>query len=162
VHFTVHPTDAPELMEGDPYEVAAENAVRKASAIADPAGRLVLGVDTIVVLDGAIHGKPADALGAEAMLRALSGRTHTVVSGLALLGEDRRDVVTAATEVTFRQLDDALLAWYVGTGEWRERAGGYAIQGAGAALVTQIVGDYENVVGLPVATLIDLCPELLG
>jgi septum formation protein len=149
-------------MSGDAREVAVENALRKATAARrEGSGELVLGVDTVVTLDGGIYGKPGDADSARTMLRALSARTHLVVSGLALLGDDREDVATATTEVTFRALPEALIDWYLATGEWRERAGGYAIQGAGAALVTRVAGDYENVVGLPVGTLIDLCPTLL-
>jgi septum formation protein len=118
----------------------------------------VLAVDTLVALDGHIYGKPAGAGEAAATLHKLSGRTHTVVSGLVLRpgGE-----VTEATEVTFRTLDDAWIDWYVATGEWEGRAGGYAIQGKGAALVREIRGDYLNVVGLPVTALLDLAPDLL-
>ena len=160
--FSVHPTDADELMSGDAPAVAAENALRKAKAARGSVdAELVLGVDTVVELDGRLYGKPGDERGARAMLRALGGRTHRVVSGLALLGDGREDVATATTEVTFRALHEPLIDWYLATGEWRDRAGGYAIQGAGAALVTRVVGDYENVVGLPGGTLIDLCPKLL-
>jgi septum formation protein len=150
-----------EVREGDPAGVAVENALLKARAV-DGGGLPVLGVDTLVALDGALYGKPVDASDARATLRALSGATHTVFSGLALLvgGEERTAV--AATEVVFRLLDEGLIDWYLATGEWRERAGGYAIQGAGAALVREVRGDYENVVGLPVATLLDLWPQLLG
>ena len=136
-----------EIEQGDPVEVARENARRKAAAIG---GDRTLGVDTLVALDGRIYGKPADEEEARATLATLSGRTHQVVSGLAFA----QDLVHAATDVTFRTLDDADLDWYVATGEWRGRAGGYAIQGRGAALVTRIDGDYLNVVGLPVAALI--------
>ncbi len=161
--FTVRPTDAPEATTGDARAVAAENALRKATA-ARGAGEaeLVLGVDTVVALDGRLYGKPIDADAARRTLRALSGRTHEVISGVALVGGERERVATATTEVTFRALSEALVEWYLATGEWRDRAGGYAIQGAGAALVTRVVGDYENVVGLPVGTLIDLCPKLVG
>jgi septum formation protein len=82
------------------------------------------------------------------------------VSGVALVGSAER-VATCSTAVTFRELDAATVDWYVATGEWRERAGGYAIQGAGCALVAAIDGDWTNVVGLPVGTLLDLMPELL-
>jgi septum formation protein len=122
----------------------------------------VIGCDTVVVLDGHIHGKPADAEGARATLAALSGRTHTVVSGLAVLAGSEERTAVARTDVSFRELDERLLDWYVATDEWRGRAGGYAIQGAGAALVRAVAGDYENVVGLPVAALLDICPELLS
>jgi septum formation protein len=152
-----------ELEEGLPVLVAIENARRKALAVREPgAGEAVLGCDTVVALDGVLYGKPGDAAAARATLAALSGRTHEVVSGLVLLlGEEERTGL-ARTEVTFRSLDGGLLDWYLDGGEWRERAGGYAIQGAGSALVRAIAGDYENVVGLPLATLLDLYPELLA
>jgi septum formation protein len=116
----------------------------------------VLGVDTLVALHGAIYGKPADEDHARRTLAALSGATHQVVSGLALARGGEIRTATAVTHVTFRPLDDPILDWYVAAGEWRERAGGYAIQGRGAALVREIRGDYLNVVGLPAATLLDL------
>ncbi len=173
VAFTVRPSGVAELQEGDPAQVAVENALRKARAVhaqvtnaneagVKAAGVPVLGVDTVVALGGAIYGKPADERQARETLRVLSGATHTVLSGLALLDEGDERTALASTEVVFRALDERLIDWYVATGEWRERAGGYAIQGAGAALVREVRGDYENVVGLPVATLLDLCPQLLG
>ena len=117
--------------------------------------------DTIVCLHGRIHGKPADEAGARRTLAALSGATHAVLSGLVVLvGGEQRSAI-ARTAVTFRALDEELLDWYLATGEWRGRAGGYAIQGAGSALVRAIDGGYENVVGLPLATLLDIYPELL-
>ena len=150
--FAVRPSDAPELSEGDPHVVALENARRKHAATDAAPGEHVLAVDTLVALDGVIYGKPRDAEHARLTLRRLSGRTHEVVSGIVL--DDRATV--AVTQVAFRPLDRALLDWYVATEEWRERAGGYAIQGRGAALVRGIQGDYLNVVGLPVAALFDL------
>jgi septum formation protein len=122
---------------------------------------LVLGVDTVVVLDGVVYGKPGDAASARSMLSALGGRVHDVVSGICLAEPGRVRTASAVTRVRFRELSDELLEWYVGTGEWRERAGGYAIQGRGAALVAGIEGDYLNVVGLPVAALMELAPELI-
>ena len=150
-----------EIEEGPPRTVALENALRKARAVARPgAPELVIGCDTIVVLDGRIYGKPADEREAAATIRALAGRTQQVISGLAVLvgGEERTAVAT--TEVTFRPAGEELVAWYVGTGEWRERSGGYAIQGAGSRLVERIDGEVENVVGLPLGTLLELAPEL--
>jgi septum formation protein len=149
----VRPADVAEVEEGDPVAAARENALRKALAIDGP---LVLGVDTIVSLDGAIHGKPADEAHAGRTLRALAGHTHQVVSALALVRDGQPQTATAVTDVTFRALDDERITWYVSTGEWRERAGGYAIQGRGAALVREISGDYLNVVGLPATALLDL------
>jgi septum formation protein len=170
VAFTVRPTDVEELGRGDPGDVALENALRKARAAqrlaaeADPgdAAELVLGCDTLVALDGTIYGKPRDERDARRTLRALGGVTHEVLSGLALVGGDA-PVRTAIvrTAVTFRELAEEMLDWYLARGEWRGRAGGYAIQGAGAALVRKVEGDYENVVGLPLTALLDICPELL-
>lgn len=165
VPFEARPADVEELTGGDPAHVAVENARRKALALAGAAaaaGQTVLGVDTIVVLDGAIHGKPAGAADARATLARLSGAGHRVLSGICAIepgGAPR--TALAATEVRFRELDDATLDWYVATGEWEGRAGGYAIQAKGAALVAGIEGDYLNVVGLPVAALIDLLPGIL-
>jgi septum formation protein len=127
----------------------------------------VLGCDTLVTLDGAIYGKPPDAQAARATLTALGGRTHEVISGIALLLTDGRSevaerVAVARTRVTFQSIDEGLLDWYVGTGEWRGRSGGYAIQGAGQKLAQKIDGEVENVVGLPVVALRDIYPELLG
>lgn len=140
-----------------------QNALRKARSVLErDAEATVLGVDTLVALEGQIYGKPVDEEDARETLRALSGATHTVFSGVALLGEGEERTALAATEVVFRPLAERTVDWYVATGEWRGRAGGYAIQGAGAALVREVRGDYENVVGLPVATLLDLCPRLLG
>jgi septum formation protein len=151
-----------ELESGPPHEVALENAYRKATAVArDAADSLVLGVDTVVNVGPRIHGKPADAGDARAMLVALSGRRHTVISGVCLVSPVATKTAAATTLVDFRVLDDRLIDWYVGTEEWRERAGGYAIQGRGAALVAGIEGDYSNVVGLPVTTLLELMPGLL-
>jgi septum formation protein len=162
VSFTVRPTNVPELERGDPGEVAGENALRKARAARIPGVReVVLGCDTLVALDGAIYGKPEDEHAARESLAALSGATHEVISGIALLiaGEER--TALARTAVTFRVPDAGLVDWYLARGEWRGRAGGYAIQGGGAALVQAVEGDYENVVGLPLATLLDLYPQLL-
>ena len=147
-----------ELARGEPAEVVRENARRKALAVPSP---LTLGADTVVAVDGRILAKPAGAAQAREWLGLLSGRTHQVHGGVCVL-EDRvaRDA-TAVTDVTFRRLDEADIDRYLATGEWCGRAGGYAIQGRGAALVRSLVGDYLNVVGLPVVALIDLLPSLL-
>jgi septum formation protein len=165
VPFSVRVPETSELCSGDPLQLARENALRKARAALAPGAReVVVGCDTLVALDGVIHGKPADEREARETLRALSGAEHEVVSGLALLfgaEQGRERTAIARTGVTFRELSEELLAWYLATGEWRGRAGAYAIQGAGAALVRSVRGDYENVVGLPLASLLDLLPELL-
>ncbi len=163
-------SDADGLTQGDPVEVAVENARRKARAVSSTApltshseakGAVVVGVDTVVVLDGALYGKPVDAGEARATLTHLSGRTHEVVSGIAVTEEGATRTAHATTRVSFRTLDPATLDWYLATEEWRERAGGYAIQGRGAALVAGIEGDYLNVVGLPVGALLELLPGIL-
>lgn len=144
----------------DAVEVVREHAQGKARSIADEAGeRPVLGVDTEVVLQGLIFGKPADATEAEQMLEELSGKTHVVMSGLCLLTPGWEAVEHEGTRVTFRELTPRDLAAYVATGEWEGRAGAYAIQGRGAALVCSVEGDYLNVVGLPAALLVRLLAE---
>jgi septum formation protein len=162
VDFTVVVPSVEELTAGEPEAVALENAARKARAVQVSAPtHPVLGVDTVVVLDGAVYGKPADAEQARAMLTRLGGRDHAVVSGIAVAEGESVRTAAATTRVRFRELAPAMVDWYVATGEWRERAGGYAIQGRGAALVAEIEGDYLNVVGLPVATLLELLPGIL-
>ncbi len=163
VSFWVSVPEIEELSVGPPHEVAVENAYRKASAVvADAAeGTAVLGVDTVVALGSTIYGKPTSVDDARATLRALSGRRHLVIGGLCLFGGDGRARTSAATTtVEFRTLDQGLIDWYLATGEWRERAGAYAIQGRGAALVRSVEGDYFNVVGLPVALLLEMAGEL--
>ncbi|MGZ4414476.1 MAG: Maf family protein [Gaiellaceae bacterium] len=145
---------------GDAVQVVREHARGKARSVAEIAeDRPVVGVDTAVVLDGRIFGKPTNASDAERMLEELSGKTHVVVSGLCLLTPGWEDVEHEATEVAFRELTPRELGTYVATGEWDGRAGAYAIQGRGASLVRQIEGDYLNVVGLPAALLVSLLAE---
>ena len=144
--------------------MALENAYRKAAAVArgdDAPDRPVLGVDTVVSLGPRNFGKAADPGQAREMLSALAGRAHLVISGICLIEGGRVRTAAARTVVEFRALDAAAIDAYVATGEWRHRAGAYAIQGRGAVLVERIEGDYLNVVGLPVAALIDLVPGLI-
>ncbi len=156
---------APRYVEHDPPDADAarlvrEHALGKARSVAAEADdRPVLGVDTTVVLDGRIYTKPADAGDAERMLEELSGRTHAVVSGLALVTPGWEYVEDEATLVTFRELTPRDLANYVASSEWHGRAGGYAIQGLGAGLVERVEGDYLNVVGLPASLLVRLLAE---
>jgi septum formation protein len=157
VDFRVVPADVEEETHGEPRQLVVENALRKARAVE---GTRVLGVDTDVVLDGHVFGKPADEDGAATLLRRLSGRTHEVWSGLALLAGGAERSGIAMTRVRFRRLEEPDLRWYLRSGEWRDRAGGYAIQGRGAALVESIEGDFWNVVGLPLAELLRLAPDL--
>jgi septum formation protein len=158
IEFEVRPADVEEDTEGDPAEVVVRNARRKAQAVS---GETVLGVDTEVYLDGRLFGKPGSEAQARGFLEQLSGRTHDVFSGIALVHEGAMQTGVARTEVTFRRLDTALIEWYLESGEWEERAGGYAVQGRGSALIAGIAGDYWNVVGLPVPLLLDIAPWLL-
>lgn len=169
VPFTVRVSGADELEQGpDAAAVAVENALRKArAALRLGAAEAVLGCDTIVVLDGVIYGKPADEAAARATIAALGGRTHEVISGVALLlggeGEAEERTALARSRVSFRELDEQLIDWYAATGEWRGRSGGYAIQGAtGARLALNVEGEEENVVGLPLRAVRELAPELFG
>ena len=154
---------APRYDEGwaDPWADAVElvraHARGKAQSVTAGAGlRPVLGVDTEVVWDGRVHGKPEDEGAAAAMLGSLAGQTHEVVSGLCLVGTGWEELGHAVTRVTFRKLTRTEIAAYVDSGEWRNRAGGYAVQGLGARLVERVDGDYLNVVGLPAALLCDV------
>jgi len=160
---------APTYVERDPpglepSELVRRHAEGKARSV-HTEGRVTLGVDTAVVLDDRVYGKPSGRDDAAHMLQDLSGRTHTVVSGLCLVGLDEELVAHELTEVTFRLLSPELVTTYHESGEWEGRAGAYAIQGLGGRLVERIEGDYLNVVGLPGALLISLlerhAPEIL-
>lgn len=147
--------DVPE----DPERLVATLAERKARAVAERRGRgLVLGADTIVVREGRVFGKPADAADARRMLRELAGREHFVYSGVCVVdaasGASRADIVV--TRVLFHEATDDEICRYVETGEPFGKAGAYAIQGHGALLVSRIEGDYSNVVGLPIGCTLDL------
>ena len=158
VRFEVVVPEVEETEEGDPRGLVIENALRKARAVH---GDLVLGVDTTVVVDGRSYGKPGDREQATRMIRMLSGREHEVWSGIALRRDGDETTAARCTRVRFRTVDDPLLRWYLDSGEWQGRAGGYAIQGRGAALVESVDGDFWNVVGLPVPELVKLAPDLL-
>jgi septum formation protein len=160
--FEVVPPRYEERDDGldSPEDLVRAHAAGKARSVGDEAGdRPVVGVDTAVVIDGSVLGKPADETEAVEMLDRLGGRTHVVVSGLCLLTPGWEVVEHEETRVTFRPLTPRDVAAYVRSGEWRGRAGGYAIQGQGAALVERIEGDYLNVVGLPAALLVRLLAE---
>jgi septum formation protein len=160
---------APAYAEDDtvrvePRELVRRHAEGKARSV-HRAGALTLGVDTTVVLDGRLYGKPADREDAARMLRELAGRTHTVVSGLCLLADEWQELESESTSVTFRHVEPPALEQYLASGEWKGRAGAYAIQGLGGRLVERIEGDYLNVVGLPGSLLVSLlerrAPKLL-
>ena len=134
-----------DLARAKAWAVAAEIA---------PVPSLVLGADTEVVLDGGLLGKPADAAAAVAMLQALRGRVHEVITGLALVeaGSGREETLSVTSRVRMRSYADAEIIAYVATGEPFDKAGGYAVQGRGGALVAEVDGCLTNVVGLPVET----------
>ena len=147
-----------DLHHGDPVRTVERNACGKAEEVLARIrlreGELVLGVDTVVVVDGRVLGKAAVEQEAREYLRLLAGRRHEVYSGLHLCSGEHSETAHAVTGVTFRSLGAGGIARYVACGEWRERAGAYAIQGVGSALVERVDGDYFNVVGLPVAALL--------
>lgn len=158
-----------ELTEGEPRELVLENARWKAAWVSArrPPGELILAGDTEVVLDGESLGQPGDESEARAHLGRLSGREHEVLGALALLGPGQeggrpqvREGVVSST-VAFRPLEPPLIDAYIASGEWRGRAGSYAVQGLGSALVDSVRGDLANVIGLPVGLLLRLAPELL-
>jgi septum formation protein len=160
--FTIDPARLDEsYLPGETPGAHVERlALEKARAVA-PAhpGALVVGGDTVVVHQGRVLGKPADPEEARAMLSSLAGRSHDVLSGLALVGGRVERSTVARARVTFRAADERALEAYVATGESMDKAGAYGIQEAGAALVEEIRGDYYTVVGFPVAAFLDLLAQ---
>jgi septum formation protein len=166
VEFEVVTPEVEEIREGPPPEVLVlENALRKARAGLELSGSgegsVALGVDTEVVLEGRTLGKAKSEAEARERLALLSGRTHEVMSGLAVVrvGGDEHTGL-ARSLVTFRRLDGTTIERYLRSGEWRDRAGAYAIQGLGSILIQRLEGDFSNVVGLPLQPLFSLAPEL--
>jgi septum formation protein len=154
-----------EEWEGEPRDLVLRNATRKAEDVAaNQPDALVIAGDTEVVIDGEVLGQPESEDEARAHLERLSASEHHVLGGLALIGpgaeQEPRTGVDVST-VAFKQLDDALLTAYLASGEWRGRAGSYAIQGLGSALVDIVRGDVSNVIGLPIGLLLRLAPELV-
>jgi len=160
VDFEVVVPGVEELTGGDPEHEVVENARRKARAV----GRdgVVVACDTDVVLDGKALGKPGDELEARGYLDRMSGRAHTVMSGLVVLADGEERSGLERTTVVFKELSEGEKERYVRFGEWRGRSGGYAIQTLGSTLVERVEGSVSNVVGLPVGLLFELAPELLG
>jgi septum formation protein len=149
--------DEKDVPGADPIELVRAHALGKARSLAgETANRPVLGIDTTVLLDEQVFGKPADENAARAMLVRLAGRTHEVVSGLCLIGPGWEELEHEITRVTFRELSAGEIDAYLAADEWRGRAGAYAIQGLGARQVANIEGDYLNVVGLPAALLVNI------
>lgn len=139
--------------------VAREKAGAGLLRVVGQADAVVLGADTEVVLDDRIFGKPADADEAAAMLRMLSGRTHRVISSVALVSAAREAQATSVTDVAFAPLDEARIAEYLASGEWRGKAGAYAIQGRAEAFVAHLSGSYSGVMGLPMFETVALLRE---
>lgn len=153
VTVEVVPADIDEtpLPGEEPVDYVKRLASSKARAVQQRLGTvaLVLGADTTVDLDGVIFGQPGDEAEARRMLKALSARTHRVHTGVAVIGPDRSESVVVTSMVTFEPVTDALLDWYIGTGEWQGKAGSYAIQGLGGTLVASTRGSMSNIIGLP-------------
>ena len=167
IPFAVKVADIDETM--DPSKPPAREVARvsrlKAEAICPEADDVVIAADTIVVCDGEILGKPKDEADAFRMLRLLSGKDHQVMTGLTVLLGDKATVCTEITDIHFRELSDREISAYIATGEPMDKAGSYGIQGRAALFAEKIVGDYPNVVGLPVCRLsrilADIAPELM-
>jgi septum formation protein len=156
--FEVRPADIDEAVASgeDPIAYVRRLSREKASAVAAHEGELVLAADTTVEVDGLILGKPTDAADARRMLSLLSARTHRVHTGVTVHRGTAADTIVVSTAVTFVALDGATIDWYVGTGEPMDKAGGYAMQGAGGGLVERIDGSVSNVIGLPLAETLNL------
>lgn len=167
IPFVVRVADVDETMEPgkDPYDQVAQVSRRKAMAIPREKEDVVVAADTIVVCAGKILGKPASEEQAVQMLQLLSGRDHQVMTGLTVLQGDQIRTVTEVTDIHFRKLSEKEICRYVATKEPMDKAGGYGIQGGAALFAEKLVGDYYNVVGLPVCRLwqllAEMAPELL-
>ena len=166
VGFDLRPTSADEKL---PESIAPDAAVkmlaeRKAAAAAEKAAddELIVAADTMVFLDGKLLGKPRDKDDAFRMLKMLSGRTHEVYSGLAVAADGRVFSKAVGTSVTFRDLSDEEILWYIDTGEPLDKAGAYGVQGRAAVFVRSISGEYHNVVGLPLCDLEMMLGEHFG
>lgn len=159
MEFEIVVSGVEELSGGEPELEVVENARMKAQAIEAPG--IAIACDTDVVLDGKALGKPADEAEARKYLERMSGRAHTVMSGLVVLADGEERSGLERTTVVFKKLSEAEIGRYVDFGEWRGRSGGYAIQTLGSTLVERVEGSVSNVVGLPVGLLVELAPELL-
>ncbi len=158
VPFTVRVPDIDESPDGDerPPEYVRRLAFAKAAAVSAAGHELVIAADTTVELGGEILGKPLDEQDAASMLRRLSARTHRVHTGVAVRLGDLEVAEVCTTLVTFVELDEEMIDWYVATGEPLDKAGSYALQGAGGALVQLVRGSVSNVIGLPLHVVIEL------
>jgi len=161
LRFTVEVPEIDETM--DPSRPAGDEVARlsrrKAGAVPAGPDDVVIAADTVVVLDGKVLGKPKDGADAERMLRALSGRTHQVLTGLTVRRAASERTRTVATDVRFRELSGREIAAYAATGEPLDKAGAYGAQGLGAIFIERLEGDYFNVVGLPLCPLAGMLRE---
>lgn len=162
IDFVVRPAEVPEEHRAgeSPYDYVRRLAEAKAAAAAASNGDIVLGADTIVVVDSHILEKPKDASDARRMLEMLSGRDHEVITGICLRAQGRTVTDTASTRVHFTNLTPHEIDAYVASGEPFDKAGGYAIQGLASKFIDRIEGDYFNVVGLPVALVYRLLNQI--
>ena len=162
IPFTIRISDADETMDPglSPAEAVAAVSRRKAEAVPREANDVVIAADTIVVCQGQILGKPKDTADAHRMLRLLSGRDHQVMTGMTVLRGDQCAVCTEITDIHFRELTDREIDAYIRTGEPMDKAGSYGIQGGAALFAERLVGDYYNVMGLPVCRLGQLLREI--
>ena len=142
--------------------LAAEKSAAVADVVSDARDAIILAADTAVVVNGAILGKPRDDRDAAAMLRQLSGRRHEVMTGISLRRNSYEIGRVEITIVELTPLSEDDVAWYVASGEGRDKAGGYAIQGLASRFIPRIDGSYSNVVGLPVACVYELLTEISG
>jgi septum formation protein len=162
IEFVVKPANIPEVRQKNeaPQVFAERMAKEKARAVWDGAkDEYVLGADTIVVVEGVVLGKPENESDAKRMLRLLSKRKHQVITGVCLKGSDFEDVRSETTAVHFSALSDHDVGDYIATGEPMDKAGAYAIQGMASRWISKIEGDYSNVVGLPVALVLEMLHE---
>ena len=168
IPFEIRVADIDETMDPaqKPFDEVARVSGLKAAAIPHAAGDVVVAADTIVVCEGRILGKPHNEAQAQAMLRLLSGRDHQVMTGVTVIRDDTVRSFTEVTDVHFRELSDKEIRAYVATGEPMDKAGAYGIQGGAALFCTRMVGDYYNVMGLPVChlgqVLREMAPDLMG
>ena len=168
IPFTVRVADIDESMDSRANPYAEVARVSQLKALADPRDPddVVIAADTIVVCEGRVLGKPHDAEEARQMLRLLSGRDHQVMTGMTVLRGDKAAICTEVTDLRFRELSDREIDAYVATGEPMDKAGAYGIQGGAALFCERMVGDYYNVMGLPVCRLSkilhQIAPDMMG
>ena len=168
IPFTVQVADVDEAMDPAcrPYDEVARVSRAKAEAVSRQADDIVVAADTIVVCEGRVLGKPHSEEEAVAMLQLLSGRDHQVMTGVTVIRGENRTTFTEVTDIHFRELTEKEIRAYVATGEPMDKAGSYGIQGGAALFCTHMVGDYYNVMGLPVCrlgqVLREMAPDLMG